>query len=248
MISPRSRSPHESDEERDIKRPKTQLKKSKIYFVLENAPLETVKVKHGKRSDDASYQLLNCDDHAHLLRKNNRDVAEMRPDIVHQCLLTLLDSPLNKAGLLQVYIKTQKGALIEIHPHTRIPRTFKRFAGLMVQLLHKLSIRSTQGGEKLLKIIKNPVTDHLPANCRKILLSGDAPIVRMSNYLQSLLLTNHDQQQHPLCFIVGAFSHGQDDFADEYLDERIGISQFPLSAGAVCGKICYSFEDLWQII
>ena len=51
--------------------------------------------------------------------------------ICPQCLLTLLDSPLNKAGLLQVYIHTAKGVLIEVNPHVRIPRTFKRFSGLM---------------------------------------------------------------------------------------------------------------------
>jgi hypothetical protein len=43
----------------------------------------------------------------------------------------LLDSPLNRAGLLQVYIKTEKNVLIEVNPQIRIPRTFKRFAGLM---------------------------------------------------------------------------------------------------------------------
>ena len=90
-----------------------------------------------------------------------------------QCLLTLLDSPLNKAGLLQVYILTSRGVLIEVNPSVRIPRTFKRFSGLMgtasrkqglvsrlmswmgvVQLLHKLSIRGVQGSEKLLRVIK----------------------------------------------------------------------------------------------
>lgn len=43
----------------------------------------------------------------------------------------LLDSPLNRAGLLQVYVHTEKNALIEINPQTRIPRTFARFCGLM---------------------------------------------------------------------------------------------------------------------
>ena len=88
-----------------------------------------------------------------------------------QCLLTLLDSPLNKAGLLQIYIHTVKGVLIEVNPHVRIPRTFKRFSGLMgkplylflflgwswhaqVQLLHRLYIRGVHGPEKLLKVIK----------------------------------------------------------------------------------------------
>lgn len=82
-----------------------------------------------------SYELLNCDDHANILKKNNREPGSSRPDITHQCLLMLMDSPLNRAGLLQVYISTEKNALIEINPQTRIPRTFKRFAGLMGKYL-----------------------------------------------------------------------------------------------------------------
>jgi rRNA small subunit pseudouridine methyltransferase Nep1 len=53
-----------------------------------------------------------------------------------QCLLTLLDSPLNKAGRLQIFVRTQQSVLIEVNPHTRIPRTFKRFAGLMGAFLN----------------------------------------------------------------------------------------------------------------
>lgn len=48
-----------------------------------------------------------------------------------KCLLMLLDSPLNKAGMLQVYIHTQKNVLIEVHPQCRIPRIYSRFCGLM---------------------------------------------------------------------------------------------------------------------
>ena len=36
---------------------------------------------------------------------------------VLQMLLTLLDSPLNKAGKLQVYIHTEKNILIEVRPN-----------------------------------------------------------------------------------------------------------------------------------
>lgn len=49
-----------------------------------------------------SYELLNCDDHQNLLKKYKKDPAHTRPDILHQCLLMLQDSPLNQAGLLQV--------------------------------------------------------------------------------------------------------------------------------------------------
>ncbi|EFA77002.1 putative ribosome biogenesis protein [Heterostelium album PN500] len=120
--------------------------------------------------------------------KQLKEASEARPDILHQCLLALFDSPLNKAGFLQVYIRTTKNVLIEVHPQTRIPRTFQRFAGLMaivnivtnvdqliVQLLNKLSIRATNGPDKLFKVIKNPVTDFLPPGCRVFLTSFSAP-------------------------------------------------------------------------
>ena len=41
--------------------------------------------------------------------------------------------------------------LIEVNPKVRVPRTYKRFSGLMVQLLHKLKIRSATNSEVLLK-------------------------------------------------------------------------------------------------
>ena len=56
---------------------------------------------------------------------------EYRPDVTHQCLLALLDSPLNKAGLLQVFIRTEQNVLIEINSMLKVPRTFKKFSGFM---------------------------------------------------------------------------------------------------------------------
>ena len=139
-------------------RPPTAHSQSRrLIVVLEQACLESYRVSSGGssgkkgKSGEAKYALLNCDDHQGILAKTGRDIADARPDITHQvrtpfftfslasrliftglqCLLTLLDSPLNKAGLLQVYIHTTKGVLIEINPHVRIPRTFKRFSGLM---------------------------------------------------------------------------------------------------------------------
>ena len=84
------------------------------------------------------FELLNSEDHRSQLVKHGRDIASARPDISHQCLMMLLDSPLNRAGLLQVYIHTEKNVLIEVSPHVRIPRTFKRFSGLMGKLGRKL--------------------------------------------------------------------------------------------------------------
>src|ERR1700744_1437323 len=120
-----------------------------------------------------------------------------------QCLLTLLDSPINKAGRLQIYIHTAKDVLIEVSPTVRIPRTFKRFAGLMVQLLQRHSIRSTTSQEKLLRVIKNPITDHLPPDCHKVTLSFDAPVVRVKDYVQSV------GSRKSVCVFIGAMAKGK---------------------------------------
>jgi len=219
----------------------------KLFVILEQACLEAYRVTSGAkgkggREGDVKYTLLNCDDHQGILAKTGRDIADARPDITHQCLLTLLDSPLNKAGLLQVYIHTTKGVLIEVNPHVGIPRTFKRFSGLMVQLLHKLSIRGVNGPEKLLKVIKNPITDHLPVNTIKLTLSGDAQTVRLSKYMAAL------PETHSIAVFVGAMARGRDDFADHVVDEKISISEYSLSASVACGKFCCALEDLWDIL
>ncbi|KJY00306.1 nucleolar essential protein 1 [Zymoseptoria brevis] len=215
----------------------------RLIVVLSNASLETYKAAHGRGGvKDDKYSLLNSDEHIGIMRKMNRDISDARPDITHQCLLTLLDSPVNKAGKLQIYIHTAKGVLIEVSPTVRIPRTFKRFAGLMVQLLHKLSIRSTTSQEKLLKVIKNPITDHLPPNCRKVTLSFDAPVVRVRDYIQDL------GSKESICIFIGAMAKGNDTFADQYKDDAISISNYSLSASVACSKFCHAAEDVWDII
>ncbi|CAG8796576.1 10881_t:CDS:2, partial [Gigaspora rosea] len=42
-------------------------------------------------------------------------------------------------------------------------------------------------------------------------------------------------------------AHGADNFADSWVDEKIGISQYPLSAAVACSRFCYELENLWGI-
>ncbi|GMY34399.1 ribosomal RNA small subunit methyltransferase NEP1-like [Fagus crenata] len=82
--------------------------KARFIFILENASLEVAKV--GK-----TYQLLNSDNHAYFLKQNIRNPADYGPDIVHQALLMILDSQLNKSGMVRaVYVRTEKGIKIRL--------------------------------------------------------------------------------------------------------------------------------------
>ncbi|GIY34596.1 ribosomal RNA small subunit methyltransferase NEP1 [Caerostris darwini] len=224
---------HSSDEEEEKSKKNVpmHIKKQdkRLIIILEMANLETVKI--GK-----DHELLNSEDHISMLKKR-KDGKLCRPDITHQCLLMLFDSPLNRAGLLQVFIHTERNTLIEINPQTRIPRTFKRFAALMVQLLFKLKIRSSDGNQRLMKVIKNPITDHLPVGCKKLCTSFSATkVVRPRELVPS---------DEPIAITVGAMAHGQ--VNADYAEETIAISQYPLSAAGTCSKLCTAFEEVWGI-
>ncbi|KAI8144602.1 Alpha/beta knot methyltransferase [Fennellomyces sp. T-0311] len=215
--------------------------RKRLIIVLENASLEAARLNPYRF--DSKMQLLNCDEHQSILKRLGRDIADARPDIVHQCLLALLDSPLNKSGHLEVYIHTAKGVVIRINPECRIPRTIKRFSGLMVQLLEKGCIASdSDGNNKLLEIVPPPVTNYLPPNARKIALSWNAERVKLYDYFKSI------PADGPVVVAVGAMAKGADTFADGYADDKIGISQYSLSASVACSKVCCALEDLWDIM
>uniref|UniRef100_A0A1B0BDI6 18S rRNA (pseudouridine-N1)-methyltransferase n=1 Tax=Glossina palpalis gambiensis TaxID=67801 RepID=A0A1B0BDI6_9MUSC len=222
----------------------TQAMEKRLIIVLEGAQLETVKIGH-------SFELLNCDDHSNILKKNNRDPGTCRPDITHQCLLMLFDSPLNRAGLLQVYVRTEHNILIEINPQTRIPRTFKRFAGLMVQLLHKFSIRANDTSTKLMKVIKNPITDHLPVGCKKYAMSFSGKLLTNIRDLvpkskSDLVHCQAEEEDEPIVLVVGAFAHGV--LKCNYSEGLFSISNYPLSAAIACSKLCNAFEEVWGVV
>ncbi|CAM9388699.1 unnamed protein product [Ascophyllum nodosum] len=209
----------------------------RVIVVLERASLETVKTKKG------DFQLLNCDDHRRLVtKKSGKDPKDLRPDIVHQELLALLDSPLNKAGKLQVYIKTTLNVLIEVNPQIRIPRTFKRFSGLMVQLLHKLKIRAAGKSTMLLRVVKNPVTRHLPPGCKTYGLSVTGTLYNPNHFAAQL------PDDAPIVFFIGAMASGHITREENpEIEEMISISEFPLSGAAAISRLFGGIENAWGI-
>lgn len=239
----------------------THSQKVQVTVLLDNANLETIKQK----GRDGGVVLLNCDDHKHILSKTGRNANDARPDITHQCLLALMDSPLNKAGRLKVYIKTAKNVLIEIHPQTRIPRTMKRFSGLMAELLEKFKVRGTSGSTPLLKVIKNPITSYLPVGTRKVICTYNCEnIVDIRDHaarMSELALPHVDGKPKKECteeeleedgeavnvlYVVGAMAHGK--ISEEWADENICVSEYPLSAATVCSRIMYAYESMFGIL
>lgn len=215
--------------------------KKKLIVILERANLDVVKIdgQHGKPS---SFQLLNCDEHMFMIRKLKRDPAFCRPDIVYQCLQVLSQCPLNRAGHLQVYVRTQNNELIQVDPQLAVSESFEEFTKMMVQLLHNLRpVRAKKYHKQLLKLLKNPVTLHLPVGCPKYGTSSKAKrIIRPSE-----LVPAEDKPYKSVAVVIGAMAH--ESCEPDYVEETFSISRFPLSAALVCAKITSAFEEAWKV-
>merc|ERR1719203_742000 len=218
----------------------------RIVVVLEKCNLECVQPRKG------AIELLNSDDHKNLCAKNGRDLADVRPDITHQCLMSLLDSPLNKAGKLMIYLHTAQNVLIEVHPSLRVPRTFKRFAGLAVELLQRHKIRAAQANETLMKVVSNPVEKYFPAGSRRFGFSVAGREVKLRDFAAGVEKEANDARTAvPIVIAIGAVAHNdpvqEDKFGAGYVEENISICPWGLSAACCCSKVCSEFEYLWGI-
>lgn len=217
-----------------------------VIILLDQATLETVKNKRGL------YELLNCDDHRELCKKKlRRDPNEFRPDILHQEMLALLDSPLNKAGLLKIYIHTKTKVLIDVHSSIRIPRTYKRFAGLVVQLLHKMKIKAGNDGTTLLKVIKNPFSQHLPPGTRCYGFSCEGTLYSPITLAKTIVGDDPEisADQPPTCLVIGAMSTGHITIEDHpYIEKMVSISSYPLSGAAALSRVMGGIEHHWGVV
>lgn len=213
----------------------------KLIVILERANLDIVKID-GQFKQPTSYQLLNCDDNMQMIRRLKKDPAFCRPDILHQCLQILTQCPLNRAGLLQIYFRTHNNELVKVDSQLAVPDSFNDFTQMMVQLLHNLRpVRAKNCSKQLLKLIKNPVTLHLPVGCPKYGTSSKAKkVIRPSE-----LVPPENGSFKSVAVVIGAMAH--ESCEPDYVDETFSISKYPLSAALVCAKITNAFEEAWNV-
>lgn len=155
-----------------------------------------------------------------------------RPDIVHRCLLLSLDSPLNREGLLKVYVHTRNDEVIEVDPDTRLPRSFHRFAGLMEELFLK---GGTEGGR--VRMRKEKLTDllrRIGAPRTLVLDPGGEPRLWRELY----------RGGEEVCAVVGGFAEGG------YLSdltgfpaERVCVDPEPLPSSTIVARLIFSYEE-----
>ena len=111
-----------------------------VECALELMPPELVATKlvqkqAKQRGKKPQQLLLDQSRHGQLMTNLEDGEKRGRPDIVFLSLLSLLESPLCKEGLLSVHLHLQDGKIIELDPEVRLPRNYDRFLGLFEQLL-----------------------------------------------------------------------------------------------------------------
>ena len=124
-----------------------------------------------------------------------------------------------------------------------------------MQLLHKLTIRAADSSVKLMSVVKNPVSNHLPVGCKKVLMSFNTQELILPNKLADPKI------DEPLVVVIGGIARGKVKFTKgtqfliilfqitvEYTEQDIKISNYPLSAALCCAKVTSGLEEIWNII
>ncbi len=163
-----------------------------------------------------------------------------RPDIVHNTLLQVLETPLNWEGQLRVLVHTQDDQIITINPKVRLPKNYVRFVGLVEQLFAQKKVPAT--GEPLLSVENGDVGD-------LVRMTAPTKVLGFSTLGKPALLRDVADEasklKSPLAF-VGAFPRGH--FAEEtthMTDEVYRVDRDSLDAWVVAGRFVYDFE--WSI-
>jgi len=163
-----------------------------------------------------------------------------RPDIIHNTLLQILETPLNWEGHLRAFIHTQEDYVISINPKVRLPKNYLRFVGLIEQLFAEGQV--PEKGEPLLSLERMPLP-RLVDKCKPSEVLGFSTLGK-----PKLLRDVADQASRfkdPMVFVGGFprghFTHG----TRKTVSKIFKVDERSLDAWVVAGRFVYDFE--WSI-
>ncbi len=189
-------------------------------------------VANAKRRGKSPERILLDDSKHHYAMKYLEDREKRgRPDIVHQCLLLLLDSKMGRE--VDVFVHTIRGEIIRIDPETRLPRNLNRFIGLMEDLFVKTRIEAE--GKTLVELTELSLRDVVAG--RRVLLLREGG---RKDDLGKLL-------DEGVAICIGAFPHG--DFSQDTLNALhpyrvVSFGPEPHTSLYVTAKVVCEYERI----
>ncbi len=173
------------------------LVESSLELIPESIQNHPAVISDSRRRKKKPKDMILDDSKHHAAMKNlPKKEKRGRPDIVHSCLLSLVDSAVED---LEIYVHTINNEIIWVNRETRIPRNYNRFIGLFEQLYKEKRIEAN--GKVLLEVIDGSLDD---------VLEGEVIVMRegesLDNFKRAL-----DSEKITVC--IGAYPHG--DFEEE---------------------------------
>lgn len=218
-----------------------------LHIILADSELETVPSKISsdktfqrkaqRRGRKATELILDSNYYHKPMRKLEDSERRGRPDIIQVCILTALDSPLNREGHLKFSIHTRNDKIIEIDPETRIPRSYNRFVGLMEQLFITGGVPPD---DPLIKLHEGTLAEKVAEikAKRKITFTKKGNKAKRGKVFPSL------ERDEDICVIIGGFPHG--DFlsnVESISDELVSIYPEALDASTVVNHVIQFYEE-----
>jgi rRNA small subunit pseudouridine methyltransferase Nep1 len=226
--------------------------KDTITLIIAEAALETVpdkiaghpSVKNRAKSlgVKSTETLLDRSYHHAAMKRLDNDWKRGRPDIVHFALMEALGTPLFMEGKLRVYVHTAADKIIAIADNLRIPKSYFRFEGLMVDLFKNKEIKSSEGD----------VLMELQDGSMASLIEGIGPdrviglsTVGIQRGAQDAV--SHAKEVKDCAFVVGGFSKGHfSEGVAKTFNLTYSISELSLEAHVVIARILYECEKLLE--
>jgi len=220
-----------------------------LILVLAESALETVPEKLWTHRSVQRYaklhrkhpQFVLLDRSYHHVAMKRLEYSEKRgrPDIAHFALLESLGSPLNKEGLLQIYIHTINDYVITVDPETRLPKNYNRFKSLIEQLFEFGRVPPQPIGKALLTMKRQM----LPQLIKKIRPAYVLALSRIGKFRTLEETFSNLSNEKKLAVLVGGFPTGHFSEATVKLaDEVVSIDPEMLESCTVVSRVIYEYE------
>jgi rRNA small subunit pseudouridine methyltransferase Nep1 len=171
-----------------------------------------------------------------------------RPDIIHFALMEALSTPLFLKNRLKVYVHTVKNKLIVIGDNLRIPKSYFRFEGIMINLFKEKIIKSADHKNMLLELHDNITFEQFIINevrpDKLIGLSSDG----VKSSAEAIVSRNSIKNNNHIAFVVGGFPKGHfSENTSRVFSCSFSIGELELEAHVVIARILYECEKVLDV-
>ena len=177
---------------------------------------------------------------AMMSTKLDEDYKRGRPDILHIALMNALATPLYQRNHLRVFIHTIDDNVILIGNNVRLPKSYSRFEGLMLNLFRDKKIISEDGQLLLDLRLNTNFGDLLKEFVKPEIVLGFST----TGTFKSLESIGADLASYTNgCVVIGGFPKGHlSKNVDSYLDKKFSVSDMGLESQIIISRLLYEFE------